>query len=300
MHSTILIFIDGVGIGKPDPESNPFFKKEFKTFTNIFGSTPHLENQKLQGNNAYLFPTDACLGVEGLPQSGTGQTSIFCGFNAPKKNGKHFGPFPPTSVIPDLKEKNIFAEFNRLGKKAMFANAYPKIFFDYLKSGKQRLSVTSLSCILSGTPLFKAAELRAGKALSAEIDNSRWVQRLNYKLPVIAPELAGKRLIKMASKNHFTLFEFFLTDHLGHGRIPELFDHIYKTLDDFLFYVITNLPEDYTLIVCSDHGNFEDISIKMHTTNPALTITAGKNALYLAEKIKNISQIKKAILEFYI
>jgi hypothetical protein len=38
----------------------------------------------------------------------------------------------------------------------------------------------------------------------------------------------------------------------------------------------------------------------MHTTNPALTITAGKNALYLSEKIKNISQIKKAILEFYI
>lgn len=299
MHSTILIFLDGIGIGKPDPENNPFFKKEFKTFTHIFGSAPHLENQRLTGRNAFLFPTDACLSVEGLPQSGTGQTSIFCGFNAPEKNGKHFGPFPPTALIPDLKEKNIFAELKRMGKEVTFVNAYPKIFFDYINSGKQRLSVTSLSCLMSGVPLNKAAELRSGHALSAEIDNFRWVNKLNYKLPVIKPQLAAKRLLKIASGNHFTLFEFFLSDHLGHGRIPELFDHIYNTLDEFLYYMITSLPEDNTLIICSDHGNFEDLSTKMHTINPALTITAGKNAKYLAEKIENISQIKQAILEFY-
>ncbi len=300
MHSTILIFLDGVGIGNADEVNNPFFRKEFKTFTQIFGSTPHLGMQRMNRDNIYLFPTDANLGVEGLPQSGTGQTSIFCGVNAPKINGSHFGPFPPTKLVPVIKESSIFADFKRAGLKAAFANAYPKIFFDYVNSGKQRLSVTSLSCILSGTPLNKGADLRAGRALSAEIDNFRWVNKLNYKLPVISPQLAGKRLLRLASKNHFTLFEFFLTDHLGHARIPELFDHIYETLDQFLLYLLTNLPEDFTLIVCSDHGNFEDLSSKMHTRNPALTIAAGKHSSYLAGSIKDISQIKKSILEFYI
>lgn len=299
MHSTILIFLDGIGIGSADRNSNPFFKYEFNTFTKIFGETPHLEKQELKKNNIFLFPTDACGGVEGLPQSGTGQTSIFCGVNAQQIIGGHFGPFPHSQLIPIIKKKNIFAEMIQLNKKTAFVNAYPKIFFDYINSGKKRLSVTSLSCILSGVKLNKAAELRAGAALSAEIDNHRWVNKLNYKLPIIKPSLAAQRLIRIASTHHFTLFEFFLSDHLGHGRIPESFNHIYSALDDFLFYMLTKLPINFTLLICSDHGNFEDISTKMHTRNPALTVAAGRHAEYLAAKIKKISQIKKTILEFY-
>ncbi len=299
MHSTIMIFLDGIGIGEENKEKNPFFRKEFRTFSRIFGSTPHLNNQFLDAGNKFLFPTDACLDIEGLPQSGTGQTSIFCGFNAPKEYGRHFGPFPPTDLIPKLKEENIFKEMINRGLKAEFVNAYPKIFFDYINSGKQRLSVTSLSCILSGVKLNKAAQLRAGRALSAEIDNYRWVNKLNYKLPVISPELAAKRLFRIGLQNHFTLFEFFLSDHLGHGRIPESFDHIYETLDRFLYFAILNIPENCTLIICSDHGNFEDISTKMHTRNPSLTISAGQHAKYFADNIENISQIKKAILGLY-
>ena len=77
-----MIFIDGVGIGKKDYEYNPFFKYGFKTFENVFGEIPHLEKKILNKDDVYLFPTDANLGVEGLPQSGTGQVSIFCGINA--------------------------------------------------------------------------------------------------------------------------------------------------------------------------------------------------------------------------
>ena len=140
-----MIFIDGVGIGKKDFEFNPFFKYGFKTFKNIFGETPHLGKQYLDKNGVYSFPVDANLGVEGLPQSGTGQVSIFCGVNAPKFVGKHFGPFPYSTTIPIITEENIFKAYKDLGKSAYFANAYPKVFFDYIKSGKTRLSTTSLS-----------------------------------------------------------------------------------------------------------------------------------------------------------
>ncbi len=299
MNSTLIIFLDGVGIGEANPKINPFFKREFKFLKNIFGETPHLKNQFLRKDDKYLFPTDANLGVDGIPQSGTGQTSIFCGINAPKILGRHFGPFPPPSLDKIISETNIFHDFLLKDKKVAFANAYPKIFFDYLRSGKKRISFTTLSCNLAGVKLKKSTDLRKGKALSAEIDNFRWVKKLNYNLPIIKPQTAAKRLFKIASENHFTLFEYFLTDHLGHLRLKDEFEAIVNTLDDFLFFVLKQLPSNISLIICSDHGNFEDLSTKQHTRNPALTITAGVNSKYFSETVSKISEIKKNILKFY-
>jgi len=293
----LMIFLDGVGIGKEDPEINPFFKYEFKLFSHFFGETPSLENQYLEKNGTYLFPVDPVMGVEGLPLSGTGQTSIFCGINAQKKIGQHFGPFPYSTLIPDIKEKNIFKEFLNRNKKVSFANAYPKVFFDYINSGKKRLSVTSLSCLLTGVKLYKAAELHRGKALSAEITNFRWVNKLKYKLPVIRPETAARRLLKMNNENDFTLFEFFFSDHLGHGRLKDEMEYILDSLDRFLLYLLENVDEETTLLVCSDHGNLEDLSVKSHTLNPSMTIAAGKNAKRVSDNIKDLSQIKEVLLE---
>lgn len=295
--SVLMIFIDGVGIGKEDFQFNPFFKYGFKTFTDIFGSIPSLKNHTIIKNKKFIFPIDACLGVEGLPQSGTGQTSIFCGMNAAKFVGKHFGPFPYSTLIPIIGEKNILKHYKAEGYKSLFANAYPKLFFDYLKSGKTRLSVTTMCCRLSGIPLNRAKDVYAGKALTAEITNAKWNTKLNYKLPVISPIIAAKRLLRLAVKNDFTLYEYFITDHLGHGRNEGEMEPVLKTLDSFLLTILTKLPEKLTLIICSDHGNFEDISIKTHTRNPALTITAGEFAEPLFEEIKDLTQIKNAIIK---
>jgi hypothetical protein len=294
-----MIFLDGVGIGKADYQSNPFFKLGFKTFTKIFGEIPSLNNQILKNGNSFLFPTDARLGVEGFPQSGTGQTSIFCGINAPKFVGKHFGPYPYSTLIPVLKEKSIFRYFLDKKKKVSFANAYPKLFFDYIKSGRSRLGVTSLSCILNNIRLNTSTDVRNGIALTAEITNERWNSKLGYKLKKIKPQTAARRLLRIAQKNSFTLYEYYLTDYLGHGRYDEEIGPVLKILDDFLLTVISELDNDTTLLICSDHGNLEDLSIKTHTLNPALTITSGKYAEELFKNIKDISQIKSAIIKTY-
>jgi len=298
LHSTILIFIDGVGIGKLDKRINPFFKYKFKVFSEFFDSPPSLENQYLQSGSTFLFPTDACLGVEGLPQSGTGQTSIFCGINAPKKIGKHFGPYPYSTLIPIIEKRNIFKEFINMNKKVAFANAYPSIFFDYVNSGRRRLSVTTLSCILTGVRLRTSTDLRRGRAISNELDNKYWVTKLNYDLPLIKPETAARRLFRLADKHHLTVFEYFITDHLGHGRYKTEMKERLELLDQFIFYVLKNIGKR-SLVICSDHGNLEDLSVKTHTRNPALTITAGRKAETLAKKIKSIKDIKKAILGLY-
>lgn len=294
-----MIFIDGVGIGKEDYEYNPFFKFGFRTFTENFGSIPHLDHKKLSTSNGYLFPVDARMGVPDLPLSGTGQTSIFCGVNAPKIIGKHFGPYPYSTLIPIIKRKNIFKEFKKRRKKVTFVNAYPKVFFDYVNSGRRRLSVTTLSCLLTGIKLNKISDLHRGRALSAEIDNRRLVERMNYKLPVIKPETAADRLLRIGSENHFTLFEIFHTDHLGHGRNIDWLEYTTGVLDRFLLHLTKNLSSNMTLIVCSDHGNFEDLSVKMHTLNPALGMAFGKYSSNLSKRIKNLADIKPAIMEIY-
>lgn len=299
MKSVLMIFIDGVGIGENDPARNPFIKKGFNTFTGIFESIPHLENQYINNGDNYIFPTDALLGVDGIPQSGTGQVSILCGVNAPKIVGKHFGPFPYSTTVPIIKEQNIFKYFKSKRKKVLFANAYPKVFFDYINSGKTRFGTIAMSALYSKIKINRATDVRKGIALTPEITNERWNKRLKYNLPVIKPELAAKRLLKLALKNNFTLYEYYLTDHIGHGRIAEEFDDVYNNLDRFLFTILKEMDRNkVTLLVCSDHGNLEDISVKNHTLNPALTLTAGLNSLKLALTIKNISQIKGAIIKY--
>jgi hypothetical protein len=292
-----MLFLDGIGIGKKDFHFNPFFKYGFNTFTEIFNEIPSLENSVLKNNNYYLFPTDANLGVDGLPQSGTGQASLFCGFNAPKFVGKHYGPYPYSTTIPFLREKNILVRFYKNHGSGYFVNAYPKLFFDYIKSGRSRLSVTTLTCKLSGIRLNSVTDVRRGRAITAELTNERWNKRLGYKLPIIKPKTAARRLLKIAQKNKFTLFEYYLSDHLGHLRLAKEFDKRFFEMDEFLITILNELDKSkITLIICSDHGNLEDLSTKTHTRNPALTITAGKNAEKIFNAVKDISQIKSAII----
>ena len=298
MHNVLMVFLDGVGIGKKDELNNPFFKYGFKAFENIFGEIPSLENQSLTNGVHFLFPTDATLGVEGLPQSGTGQAALFCGFNAPKFVGKHFGPYPYSTTIPILQKESILVYFKEKYKSSYFANAYPKAFFDYINSGRSRLSVTTLTCKLTGIKLNRVSDVSTGKALTAELTNERWNQRLGYKLKVIKPKTAARRLLRIAKKYKFTLYEYYLSDHLGHLRLANEFEKLYAEMDEFLFTLLNEIDsKEMTIVICSDHGNLEDLSIKTHTRNPALTITAGKSAKAIAESVLDITQVKEAIIK---
>jgi 2,3-bisphosphoglycerate-independent phosphoglycerate mutase len=76
MNSVLLIFIDGLGIGKRDAD-NPLAQ--------IPGVAPLAVFQDEEPDiiqNGVLARTDACLGVEGRPQSASGQTTILTGVKA--------------------------------------------------------------------------------------------------------------------------------------------------------------------------------------------------------------------------
>ena len=95
MTRVLMIFLDGVGIGRKDSSVNPLVGAHLPALRKLLGGeVPLLGRRRWSGPRATLLPLDATLGVPGLPQSGTGQTALFTGMNAPKLIGKHFGPFP--------------------------------------------------------------------------------------------------------------------------------------------------------------------------------------------------------------
>ena len=297
MKNLIFIFLDGVGIGEADKSKNPFFNYDFKFLSTFFKEMPSIQNPRMESRGVSLFPVDANLSVEGLPQSGTGQVSLLCGFNGAEFIGKHFGPFPYSLHHDEIRNKNLFHILIEHGKKVDFVNAYPKLFFDYLNKQKRRIGTFALSALYSGIRLKGLEDLRSGRALSNDITNIRWQTRLSYKLKTVLPATAAKRLLKIADKNDLTVFEYFLTDHIGHRRITENLDEIYKELDDFLLYILNNTPPETGVLIVSDHGNFEDLSVKTHTFNPVFCMTKGVPAEQFKDKVKSLIDVKWAILE---
>ena len=75
--SVLLFFIDGLGIGTRGP---------FNPLDNLPNAAPLAVFQNEASDPGYdgiVVPTDPRLGVEGRPQSASGQTTILTGVNAP-------------------------------------------------------------------------------------------------------------------------------------------------------------------------------------------------------------------------
>ena len=69
----LMLFLDGVGIGRRDAEVNPFFAARLPALRSVLGGElPSLRRRRLSSPHALSGPRDATLGVPGLPQSGTG------------------------------------------------------------------------------------------------------------------------------------------------------------------------------------------------------------------------------------
>jgi phosphopentomutase len=72
-------------------------------------------------------------------------------------------------------------------------------------------------------------------------------------------------LLRVAEGNDLTMFEFFETDEAGHAQSMERALDVLDRLDAFLRTVVAGLADGCSLVVASDHGNVEDLSIRNHT-----------------------------------
>ena len=296
----LFLFLDGVGIGEDNPAINPFFSTGLENFERIFGGIPSLKRPRVENGSAFVQPANALLGVEGFPQSGTGQTALFTGVNAAAAINMHFGPYPHSGIRPILETKNIFRVLKSLGADVHFANAFPHQFFEYVESGKRKLSATTLSCIMSGIPLCNADSLRNGEGLSADITAERWRSDMGYPdIDPITPEQGGSILRKIVERHDFTMFEYFFTDKAGHEKDKIMAEHVLQNLDQLLFGFTKTGLNGVTLLISSDHGNIEDLSMKTHTLNPSLTAVAGEYASYFRNRINSIVDVTPAIVGLF-
>ena len=298
----VLLFLDGVGIGKNDVNTNPFVRAYMPALTSLCGGKlPFTPFKPISLERSDVIAVNATLGVAGLPQSGTGQTAIFTGVNGAKKFGRHFGPHPPSVLRSVIEKKNIFHQLKVIGKSVVFANAFPKRFFDYIESGTRRLSVTTLSCRSADVPLLTAKELLLGKSISADIICAQWKNLGHPEINPITPVEAGRHLAHIAATHHFTLFEYWLTDHAGHSRNMGAAIEVLERFDEFLSGFLELFdPVTTLLVIVSDHGNIEDLSTKSHTRNRVPCILAGAHRQKLVNRIKNLTHITPAIMRLFL
>ena len=68
-----------------------------------------------------FWPIDAALGIEGLPQSATGQTALFTGVNALQLVGMHISAFPTQDLRDTIAEHSFLKRAHEAGYHVTFA-----------------------------------------------------------------------------------------------------------------------------------------------------------------------------------
>lgn len=297
----MMLFLDGVGIGRKDPASNPFFSAGLPHLRSLLGgSLAHRHSAHCKGDHALAIPINATLGIQGFPQSGTGQTTLFTGVNAPRLLGRHFGPYPHSSQRQIVREKNIFHQLKNRGKRVCFANAYPRQFFQYIESGKTRFTVTTLACQMAQVPLRGADELCRNEGISADITRVRWKDLGYPDMPTITPADAGNHLSALSRSFDFTLFEYFLPDHAGHQQSMDRSIEFLEQFDGFLGGILETFDcSSDTLLITSDHGNVESLDVRTHTRNPVPLIAAGPYRDFFAQNIRSLAHVTPTILQLF-
>ncbi|GAW92267.1 alkaline phosphatase family protein [Calderihabitans maritimus] len=289
----LMIFIDGLGLGKEDPKVNPYHRAQTPVLDGLLGGHRlYIREEPLITADAILIPTDARLDVPGIPQSATGQTALWTGVNAARLLGYHLNGLPSPELKELLWQGNIFSWVLDRGKKAVFANAFSGDFF----AGKRPRSVSTEAALAAGLKLKTVEDLEAGQAVYQDLTNE--ILRLRgEKVNLITPELAGRRLATIVQEHDFVLFEYFQTDVVGHRKDFARAVQILEKLDRFLGSVIKGVEKTNTLIVIvSDHGNMEDLTVGSHTLNPVPTLLVGARKEEGLEQIKSILDITPFIL----
>lgn len=293
--SVIFLFIDGVGLGEK-ADGNPFLQKRYPGFSAMAGDQSFcVTADELEDEDHIFKAVDATLEVEGLPQSGTGQAALFSGENAPKKIGKHFGPFPHSGTKHLLKEQSLFAKAQRIGVRCKFMNAYPDIFFQKARK-KNRWTCTTLMTKSADITLNTTEDVKQQRALTAELTQEAWKKQLNIDVPKISPQAAAERLLEQTAHWDLLLHEYYLTDKAGHSQEFEKASRYLDTYDRFLLQLIKQKPSNTTIVLCSDHGNIEDLSVKTHTLNNVPLFAYGPGARHFSGA-KSIMDVTPGILQ---
>ena len=279
----IFLFIDGVGLKDPSAD-NPVNAEVCPTLSRLI--------------DKHSKPIDACLGVEGLPQSATGQGTMFTGVNCSKAVGKHCEGFPGPALRKIIEEDNIFLELKRRGKKVKFADAYLVDSAEELAARRFK-SVTTVMALTTPESITTAADLAEDRGLMQDLTRET-IQDRYPDIPVIPPERAAEHLFAVARENDFTLYEFFQTDVSGHSMDYDRACEVLRLYDRFLATLIRfTEAAGIMLVITADHGNIEAMGERGHTCNPVPFIAYGRGEEFIRDKVSSLEDVTPALLEAF-
>ncbi|UCD58104.1 MAG: peptidase [Candidatus Hydrogenedentota bacterium] len=270
----LMIFIDGLGVGKKDPSRNPFAALPSQIFTDFLD-----EPRSTTIRSGSATRADASLGIGGLPQSATGQTALLTGVNAAAAAGRHLHGFPTKRLRDILHEHSILKKLSARGLRAAFINVFNPLFFEALKKRLPlRNSATTVANMAASLHFFGLEDLLERRAIYQDFTNRILLEK-GFDVPVFTPREAGEILARSAARYDFCLYEYFQGDVVGHTRNRFRATEEARKLDEFLLAVLDSSDLRKTSIVLtSDHGNLEDLSTSRHTLNPVPVLFWGELA----------------------
>ncbi len=262
----ILLFIDGIGLAPPDFPDNALgdFLREYTGLPFVDADGP------VFFDGGVLAPLDACLGVKGIPQSATGQTTIFTGHNAPAVLGYHLFAYPSTPLIDLIRRYGLPGEVRRRGGSATSLNLYTRDYFRRVRQSERPRFSVSTHLIMDGGGEFRYEEdYAAGKAVFMDL-TGRLLRDHGVDVEVISPVESADNLLRVVREDQpdLTMFEYFLTDHFGHKMRRAALEKCLADLSAFTGRILEERPEGVNVMIVSDHGNAEDLSQGNHTRNP--------------------------------
>jgi len=287
--SVLLFFIDGLGIGRRGP---------FNPLDNLPNAAPLAVFQNEPAEpflDGIVVPTDPSLGVEGRPQSASGQTTILTGINAPARLGYHKQGFPNKPLLEIINQHSIFRQLRDLGVGPVtFANAYTERFFT---ERPRWISATTAAVEAAGLTFRTVADLQSGSAVFMDFTNRVLIER-GVDVSVRSEAEAAAVLARIARDNRFTLYEYFITDKVGHAQDMAMAREVLTSLALFIRELLVRLDlKRTTVILTSDHGNIEDLSSRNHTLHAVPTIAWGARRELVAARIQTLADITPAIIE---
>jgi hypothetical protein len=288
--SVLLIFVDGLGIGTRGAH-NPLhlLGREAEPLAVFEDEEPRLPSGGL------LARTDARLGVEGRPQSASGQTTILTGVNAPAALGFHKQGFPNERMRELIREHSLFLRLARLGVGPnLFANAYAPQFF---ATRPRWVAATTVAVEAAGLPFRTFEDLKAGRALYHDFTN-RFLVEHGADVPLRTPEEAAQVLADLAVSHRFTLYEHFIADRAGHEQDEAYALSILSELASFVRAVLARLDLARTnVLLTSDHGNVEDLSTRNHTLNFVPTLAWGPARERVTRRVHTLADLAPTIID---
>ena len=278
----IFLFIDGVGLREPATD-NPITPEVCPALCRLFAR--------------HAVPIDACLAVDGLPQSATGQATMFTGVNAPIFMGRHCEGFPGPSLRKKIEEGNLCLALKKRGKRVCFADAY--LVEDAAELAARRFkSVTTVMALTTPEVIATADDLADDQAVMQDLTRET-IQDRYPDMPVISPEDAASHLFALARVNDFTLYEFFQTDVAGHSMDYARACEVLRLYDRFLAALLRYVEAaGLTLVMTSDHGNIESMDEQGHTRNPVPFVVFGPKEAEIRAAVKSLVDVTPAILRF--